>query len=253
MTRFILCLLLAAASPVVAQPSGWSVGAGAVVSDSPFAGEGKRVIAIPLLGYQGERVYLRGVTAGVVLWRAESLSLDASLGARLDGIDADDFGRAELARNGVDRDLLDDRDHGIDAGLTARWRGTAGELTLGVRQDVSGTSEGQEWQLDYGYPVPLGRGLLTMELGVKRLDADLADYYYGISDDEVARGIAAYRPGAVTLPNVGVSLRYPFADRWSLLLGARYERLPDALTDSPLLERDRSGTASLLLGVTRAF
>jgi len=253
MKKLALCLLCVAASPALAQPAGWGVGAGAVVSDSPFAGEGSRVIPIPLVTYQGERVFLRGITAGVVVWQAEGLNVEASLGARLDGIDAEDFGRTALARNGVDRDLLGDRDHGVDAGLTARWRSPAGELALGLRQDVSGTSEGQEWQLDYGYPVPVGRGLLTMELGVKRMDSDLAGYYYGIADDEVARGVAAYRPGAVTVPTAGLSLRYPFAGAWSLLLGARYERLPGALRDSPLLENDRSGTASLLVGVTRAF
>lgn len=48
------------------ERSPWGIGVAAAVSDSPYVGEGTRVIPVPLLSYEGERFYFRGITAG---WR----------------------------------------------------------------------------------------------------------------------------------------------------------------------------------------
>ena len=40
------------------------LGAGAVVSSQPYVGAGSRVYPIPIFGYEGKRLYLRGITGG---------------------------------------------------------------------------------------------------------------------------------------------------------------------------------------------
>jgi outer membrane protein len=233
--------------------SPWGIGVAAVVSDSPYAGEGTRVVPVPLLSYEGERFYFRGITAG---WRlVDTPGFEFSLlgKARLDGFDVDDLDSGRLARNGVDAALLEDRDRGLDLGLGAEWSGTAGELQLELLADATDRSGGQEVSLQYGYPIRLARGLLTPIAGLTWQSDDLVDYYYGTLPAEIARGVLDYRPGAATTPHVGVSFFRPLGSTWSLVGSLRYSRLPDAIADSPLVDRGSDGSTSLFIGVSRGF
>lgn len=234
-------------------PRGWQVGVGAVVSDSPYAGEGTRIVPIPLIGYEGERFYFRGITAGWTLLERGAFELTAQAKLRLDGFSVDDLGRAALARNGLDYRLLDDRDKGLDAGLGMKWRGAAGELGIELLADVTDTSGGQEVSIEYGYPIELGAATLTPRVGVSWLSSDMADYYYGTLDEEVARGVVDYRPGSVIIPHIGMSYLRPFGERWTVIANLRYSRLPDEIEASPFIESGTDDSTSVFIGFSRRF
>ena len=245
------------AAPLAQAPaaamSRWSLGVGAALSDSEYAGEGTRVTPFPLVTYAGERFYWRGIGGGARLLRRGAWSFDATLSARVDGIDRDDFGVAELAGRGIDRALLEDRDHGLDLGLAAGWRGAAGQVDIGVKGDVTGASKGVETTLRYGYPLQWGGASITPNISVSHLSNKLANYYYGTLAQEAARGVVDYRPGSATVARVGVDVVRPFAGRWALIGNVSYKRLPGKLADSPLLERDADGVVSGFIGLARGF
>ncbi len=263
--RLILsCMLLmpwAAEAQVVGEgeeradvaPSRWSIGVAAGARTELYAGEGTHTRALPFFGYEGERFYWRGITAGYHLVKRESFVLDGFLAGRLGAMDADDFGREALARRGIDRDLLEDRDDALDAGLAASWRGRAGEIKLELKADITDTSGGYEADIGYAYPMRLGGFLLTPGLGVKYLSKDTANYYYGTLDKEVARGVVRYEPGSATVPYLGLTVARPFAEKWRAIANLGYEFLPSEITDSPLLEEDIDGSAGLFIGVARQF
>ncbi len=232
-------------------PPQWSVGLGVAASDSPYAGEGQRLRAFPFIGWEGERAYLRGLEFGLRLWQDERLQLDAALSARLDGFDADDLGRAELAANGVDRDLLDDRSDGVDAMLGLRTRALPVEFGAQLRHDISGASDGSELRLRAGWPLQRNAWRWTPYVQLRRLSADLAGYYFGTRDVEVARGVPAWRPGSTWQPEIGLGLTHASRGGWLLIGNLRLGRLPDVLADSPLIEHKRE--AGLLFAVARGF
>ncbi|MEL1264034.1 MipA/OmpV family protein [Pseudoxanthomonas putridarboris] len=234
-------------------PSRWSAGLAVVYRDSEYAGEGGRTRLLPNVAYDGERFYLRGAAFGYRAYTDDRFELRAFVAGRLDGIDADDFGRAELARRGIDRDLLEDRDDSADAGVAASWKGAAGKLELDVRADVTGTSDGYAVSLDYSYPIRFGSTSVVPSVGAVRLSDDMANYYYGTLDREIARGVVAYRPGAVTVPRAGVAVIRPFAKRWAFIANLEYRALPDELKDSPLVEEGANGSGSLFIGISRGF
>ncbi|MEN0036668.1 MAG: MipA/OmpV family protein [Cellvibrio sp.] len=234
-------------------PPLWGVGLGAMLNDSPYAGEGTRVMPIPLITYNGENFYFRGITAGWTFMRSESLELSAITKFRFDGFSVDDLGRKELADNGIDYRLLEDRDIALDAGLAIKWSGSAGELEIELLADVTDTSGGQEVAIQYGYPMHIAGGMLTPSVGVTWLSEDNANYYYGTLDEEVARGVINYRPDAVTIPHVGVNYFRPLGENWSLMTVVKYSMLPDEIQDSPFIEPDTNGTASILIGISRGF
>jgi len=234
-------------------PPRWGVGLAAILNDSPYLGEGTRVLPIPLITYQGENFYFRGITAGWTFTRSESFELSAITKFRFDGFSVDDLGRKELADNGIDYRLLEDRDIALDAGLAMKWSGSAGEIEIELLADVTDTSGGQEVAIQYGYPMQFAGGRLTPGVGVTWLSEDNANYYYGTLDDEVARGLINYKPGAVTIPHVGASYFRPLGENWSLLAAVKYSMLPDEIQDSPFIEPDTNGTASVLIGISRGF
>ena len=251
-TRLLSLVLLLPLAAQAGDSGLRSIGLGVSAAQSVYAGEGSSVSALPLLHYEGERFFVRGLTGGIHLYEGEGFGLDAIVAGRFDGIDADDFGRAELADNGIDRDLLDDRDNGVDLGLRATWKGAAGELRATARGDVSGTSDGYELALEYGYPLRLADATLTPSLSVSYLSDKLADYYYGTLGDEEARGVARYRPGSAVVPGVALGLAQPLGERWLLNAEASYRRLPGRIGDSPLSEGD-SGVAGVRVGLSWVF
>lgn len=234
-------------------PPRWGVGLAAILNDSPYAGEGTRVLPIPLINYNGDNFYFRGITAGWNFTRSESFELSAITKFRFDGFSVDDLGREELAQNGIDYQLLEDRDIALDAGLAMKWSGNAGEIEIELLQDITDTSGGQEVSIQYGYPMRLGNGMLTLNAGASWLSEDMANYYYGTLDEEVARGVINYRPDAVTIPHVGFNYFRPLGDKWSVMAVVKYSMLPDEITNSPLVEFDTDSTASVLIGISRGF
>ena len=234
-------------------PLRWGLGVGVMVNDSPYAGEGARVMPVPLVSYHGERFYFEGISAGWKFINSDALELSALVKPRFDGFDVDDLGRRELALNGIDRGLLEDRDKALDVGLDMKWKGRAGQLDLELLADATDKSGGQEASINYSYSFELGNGVLTPNVGVTWQSKDMANYYYGTLDEEVARGVVDYKPGAITMPYVGVNYYRPLGEKWSLLGFARYSSLPDEIKDSPLIERDTDGTASVFIGFTRGF
>ncbi|WP_081963320.1 MipA/OmpV family protein [Pseudomonas sp. ML96] len=229
-----------------------SVGLGVSASQSPYAGAGTSLSLLPLLNYEGEHLFVRGLHAGLHLYQGEGFGLDVIVAGRFDGIDADDFGRRELAENGIDRDLLEDRDDGLDLGLQASWKGALGELQASVRGDVSGASDGYELSMEYGYPLQLGSATVTPSLALNHLSSDLADYYYGTLRDEEQRGVLRYRPGSALVPSLSLGLSQPLGERWLINGEASYRMLPDRLSDSPLSEGD-SGQFGVKVGLSWLF
>jgi outer membrane protein len=256
-------LVLLALSAATAAQSGpavpartageWTFGLGAVAIDSPYAGEGSRLRPVPLLDYDGDRAFVHGTAAGVHLVQAEGFTLDAIVSVRLDGFDIEDLGRGELLANGVDAALLEDRDDGLDAGVRATYGGGWGALSLDAVHDVTDASGGYEVALDYRYTWLVGRSAITANVGSSLLSDDLAGYYYGTLDEEIARGVIAYAPGSAIVHRIGVTWMHPVGEAWHLIASAEASHLPDELRASPLLEPDSDRSGRLFVGFGRRF
>ena len=231
----------------------WSVGVGLSARQSSYAGEDTRVRPFPLITFDGERVFWQGLSAGFHVIKGETFGLDLLIAGRFDGFDIDDLGSAELRANGLDSALLDDRDDGMDAGVAVRWSSRAGQLKLRALADVTGKSEGQEVTLDYGYAIQLGKTTVVPGASVTWMSKDMVQYYYGITDDEVARGVAPYAPGSTVVPQISVGFQRPLGDKWKLTGAASYRFLPDEITESPLSEPDTDSSAGVMLGISRSF
>ena len=235
------------------QDDRWSIGVAASVRQSPYAGEGTRIRPVPLLTYEGDRLFWRGLGGGIHLIARDRLRVDAVLSARMDGFDIGDLGQRELRANGVDPSQLSDRDDGLDAGLAASWSSRAGEFKLSALADVTDRSGGYEIAADYAYAFKWGRSTLIPGGGLRWMSDDLVRYYHGTLDEEVGRGVQRYQPGSALVPQVSLAFSRPLGEKWRLLGAVDYKFLPSEITDSPLSEPDTDGSAGLRIGITRSF
>lgn len=253
-------LLLSTFTSAFAQPgppepgaSSWGLGMGFMAKTSIYAGEDSNAKVLPMISYDSETFFLRGLGGGYHLLNRDGFKLDATLGGRLNGIEKDDFGAAELAARGINRNLLEDRDNGLDLGIAGSFKGRMGMLELALKADVSGTSKGFETSAKYGYPLHWGATMVTPNIAISHYSSKLANYYYGTLDTEVARGVVNYKPGSAVIPRVGVDVMRPFADKWMLMGGLSYSALPSKISNSPLVARDTNGVTSVFVGVSRKF
>ena len=218
------------------------VGFGAVVSGEPYEGVSSNVYPVPLFGYEGERLYLRGITGGYRLIKAGGWSIGPTLRPRFDGYDASD----SSALRG-----MDDRRASIDGGVDLSWRTDWGLISTVFVTDLLGEHDGQELEVSYTIMFPYAGFTVIPSVGARWRSQQLAEYYYGVRPDEVRAGRPAYKPDAAITPVASVALRRELSEKWGFLLAAQYEWLDDEIRDSPIV--DDNSTLSMLLGLTYTF
>ena len=234
--------------------SDWGLGVGVAIRDTLYAGETNHVQAFPYVHYEGERFFIKGPMLGYKIVKGEIFTLSGFVAANLNSVDADDFGVAELALNGIDRNLLEDRKNAADAGISASFNiESVGEFELDIRGDITGTSDGYQASLDYRYPFQVGPVTLIPGIGVTALADDTANYYYGTLSKEVSRGVVDYKPGQVTIPHVGITAVLPMGSKWVGIAGLNADSYPAEITDSPLIEDETDVVPSFFIGVLRNF
>lgn len=84
------------------------------------------------------------------------------------------------------------------------------------------------------------------------MSSALADYYYGIRSQEVVHGAPAiYEVSSALVPEMGVNVIAPLSRSWVSWGTLRYQHLPSAIADSPLVSK--SSASTLFMGVSYAF
>ncbi|WP_343336641.1 MipA/OmpV family protein [Klebsiella pneumoniae] len=97
-----------------------------------------------------------------------------------------------------------------------------------------------------------GNLTLTPGIGVEWNSDNQNEYYYGVSRHESRRsGMRSYDPDSSWNPYLELSANYRFLGDWSVYGVARYTRLSDEITDSPMVDKSWSGLIST--GITYTF
>jgi outer membrane protein len=223
-------------------PPTWSAGVMGIVRDTPYRQADSDNIVVPFLGYEGERLYFRGLNLGWKLDRAADIQIELIARARLDGFEADD----SPAFVG-----MDERERSLELGASASRALGPGRIEFAAFTDALDRSGGQE--LDLMWRGDFGRGPFRVqpEVGLRWQSADLADYYFGVRADEATALRPAYRAGSALLPRVAVNALAPLGGQWSVFARLSFDDLPSEITDSPLV--DRGSERRAFIGLVYGF
>jgi outer membrane protein len=235
----------------------FSVALGAGVRSNPLAtGKNIPLVLIPQFSYYGKRFFINDLDLGFTL--AENSTNTFSLVAS-PGYDRVFFYRSDLqnifvgglpgnapmsafvvraAPGTTPSDVeFPPRARHITylAGPEWTFKLSAVSGQLDVLHDVTGQHNGTEIRAALGIPLVESRGSLTANVGITWKSAAIVNYYYG------STGI--YEGGSALNPFLKLGYALPLRGKWRLSAFAEYERLGDAIAESPIVEEHYVATA----------
>ncbi|ALQ47394.1 MULTISPECIES: MipA/OmpV family protein [Enterobacteriaceae] len=229
-----------------AKADEFSLGVAAMVVASPYVKTQARVLPVPVLGYEGEHGYFRGLAGGVYLWNDEHHTLSVNAYYLPFQYDPDDSDNDAMKR-------LDKRRSTLMAGMGYRYKHPVwGQLRLEISGDTLNNSNGILGDIGYLYPITLGAWRLAPAAGLTWTSGTHNDYYYGVSASESARsGLTQYQPGSSWTPYVEMSVNYRFNENWRAFFIARGTALSSEVSNSPMVSEEFSGM--LMTGVSYVY
>ena len=216
------------------------VGAGAVVRSKPYDGVDSKIYPVPLFGYEGKRLYLRGITGGYRLVQIKGLSIGPTVRPRFDGYQASDSSALAGMKN---------RNATVDGGVALAWKTSKGLFGLTAVTDLLGAHDG--YAIEFSYTAKFTRADFDFipGFGLTWRNSNLVDYYYGVKNSEAREGTRpAYSPDAALTPLVRLAIQRNIMKRWGLLFAVQYEWLDSEMRDSPIVDDD--SILSLVRGLT---
>lgn len=238
--------------PPMAKPQGLSVGLGVAGSTGVYIGEKTEVIPVPVISYESDRFFVRGLTAGAQVYAERFFAVNAITSVNMMNLDVDDLSASNLSAKNINKSQLEDRDRSVDLGLEGIVRLPYGIFSMQAVNDIGGASDGAELRFNYQYLWRMNPQLtLIPNLGLDWLSDKRANYYYGTLGAEVARGIEAYQPDNVFIPHVSLGANYKLTDKLSFSGVAMQKFLPDDVKKGPLI--DKSSSTNFYMGVSYKF
>lgn len=232
----------------------WSLGIAGISSDGSFKGIDRDNFAVPMIGYEGERVYFRGLELGYRLnphapdtpreQRSphEWTLMVTAAPFRFRPNDSDDLQMREL----------DSRSFSAELALDYKYRSRFGTAELRAGQDVRGN--GHRASASYSYPVSTDfrRWQINPAIGVTFISSGYTDYYYGVTAEESARsGLEEYSSQDAFNPFIRLSGYYRFNQHWNMFGAVVGTRLSSKIANSPMADGRYVNT--VILAVAYSF
>jgi MltA-interacting protein MipA len=101
--------------------------------------------------------------------------------------------------------------------------------------DILKEHGGQAYNLKLAWPFPSPRLEIVPQLEATRYSSDYVDHYYGVAADEATATRPEWHPGAATVYTAGIHLAWRFSRNWYLRAALNFDRLPDAIAGSPIV------------------
>ena len=197
-----LCLLVSAitiATPALAQevaeipfwhtPDGTAaLGGGLRFGQSPYLAsdneDERKLDLVPLYLYNGKYLFARGTSGGLHIFRNDGLEFNLYMRYRFQSLDPDS--NAFYAG-------LEERKQTVDAGLELAIRRNWGELRFDWVTDTLDRHNGDEARFSYRYRIDSGPFQVSPFISWTWQDANLTNYYFGVSEAEATPDIARPR------------------------------------------------------------
>lgn len=215
------------------------MGIGFTQSQSPYRSVTSNPNVIPAyINYEGDKGYFRGVEGGVHLFsigeRGKKLTISALAAFRLEGYKSSD----SYYLQGMKK-----REWSIDMGARTSFQLGYNRFTARMVGDTLGRHKGYSAGVGYARIIPITKKLMLIPSShVTWQNSKLLDYYYGVKNNEVTQNREAYEAKSGVQLRASFLANYAINPNTSLMLVATARRLPNSVTDSPLVARDYVST-----------
>ena len=197
---------------------------------------------VPLYLYNGKYFFARGTSGGVHILRNDVLEFNVYTRYRFQKLDPDS--NAYYAG-------LEERKQTLDAGLELAIRRKWGELSFDWVADTLGRHNGNEARFSYRYRIDAGPFQISPFINWTWQDANLTNYYFGVSESEATPERPAYLPGESQWVSFGLNASWQVTDNVTLFGNVAFAGTETKVFDSPLVEED--SLSSAFVGGTYQF
>jgi outer membrane protein len=217
-------------------------GPGVWISTKPYKGADPTVYPFPAVIAVKAPFYFKIDTLGCRVFSDSNMTFDFIGKLRTDGYKSSDS--ETLERMHTRHWTVD---VGGDFGISGDW----GKLNTSILTDSLGQHDGQEFRVTYAKPLEFEKTRLIPSVGFSLLSSKLADYYYGVRDDEARPGRPAYEPGTSYKTFLGLDASYKLNEKWHIFTSITYYWMDSGLRGSPIVDKDHE--ISILAGALFRF
>ena len=133
----------------------------------------------------------------------------------------------------------------VESGPMIGWRRLPIDLMLKAYWDLLDRHGGYTTELAFSLPQEFAWGYVPPSVEFRYLSDDYADYYYGVQPEEANPSRPEYEPGSTVNPYVAIRVGYRLNERWMITGKIGVEFLDSAITDSPIVDKDRLWSTSI--------
>lgn len=210
----------------------WSVGGGVVSADGGYRGIDRDTFFIPVVGYEGERFYFRGIELGYRLTDPQLRSPHQWSVI----VTASPYRFRPGDSNDPQMQNLDRRNLSAEVALDYRFMTPYGVLDARVGQDIRGS--GHRFSTHYSYPLPISQSwMIIPRAGVNFISSGYTDYYYGVSESEAAAsGLEQYSSQDAFNPFAGMTVMWRVNENTNVVAAFTGTRLSSKIANSPMTD-----------------
>lgn len=228
--------------PLFAAYSQWSLGAAVSYSPVIYQDTPSNVVAIPMVGYEGEHIFFRGFSAGYRMLPAGS---PQNIVFRL-MYDPRTFKPADSTN--ANMQLLDERKSTVLGGVSYQLITMVGMFEATAGSDIGRTHNGLYSEAAWRLPIRMRGWGVTPSIGYSYNSEKINNHLYGVSQAEsnaTGGAIKAFDADWDGQFFVGLSA-YMFVTKNIRLTGSiRYLNLEGDIENSPIIEHTTSSTATI--------
>lgn len=220
----------------------YSLGLAVSSSQNPFVGADNSMVAYPYLTsfthsaftrdwflINGENLGFRVVTDKD--WEFGVIGRVQTLG----------FGNADIDN----LPGLQERQWSIESGPLIGYRGWPVHVQSRSYWEVLGRHGGVTSEVELSLPREFRRGFFVPSVKYSYYSGDYNAYYFGVAPEEASALLPEYQPGTSITTSLEMVLGYELTPRWLLKTTIGVEFLDSAISNSPLVDRDKLWSGSI--------
>jgi len=224
-------------------------GLGVLVYDSPYEAMDTKIISVPIVSWENERFFVKGLKAGVEIAEYEGVSEDIDFSLyiepRLMGFkDSDSHSFSGMS----------DRENSVDIGAQVSWEVSAlnyADLNLSFAADLGSEHKGYEVSLGLWKQFDFKPLFIKPSISFKWQSDNMIDYYYGVKSSEVIATRPAYSGGNTLNINPQINVYLALSEEWLVVTMLSLNILGSEIRKSPLVNEKTS--ISGVIGLGRMF
>jgi outer membrane scaffolding protein for murein synthesis (MipA/OmpV family) len=199
-------------------------------SQSIYDGGDDKTGFFPLPELRWKNMFFTGGNIGATVLKYKNLSLDLSVGG--DYMGDTDRGDSKKLKD------MKDLDNVFTANIDLNYESEFGEATLGFAQDISNKHKGYSLSAGYSYNIELGRFFVEPSVSVTYASDDVADYYYGVSKEDVTAERALYKIESTVNYEASLMAGYVIDESSMIMAFASITKYDKDIKDSPIVSDD---------------